>query len=44
MSRSPSNRSPSHFEYARRSDVQAPLETLAALEHVEGTGDGAYAA
>ena len=33
-----------HFEYARRSDVQVLLETLAALEHVEGTGDGAYAA
>ena len=25
-----------HFEYARRSDVQALLETLAALGHVEG--------
>ena len=44
MSRSPPNRSPSHFEYARRSDVQALLETLAALGHVKETDDSAYAA
>ena len=28
----------------RRSDVQAPLEALEALGHVEETDDGAYAA
>ena len=33
-----------HFEYARRSDVQALLETLAALGHVKETDDSVYAA
>ena len=33
-----------HFEYARRSDVQALLETFTALGHVEETDDSAYAA
>ncbi|MCS3757263.1 class I SAM-dependent DNA methyltransferase [Salinibacter ruber] len=32
-----------HFYNARRSDVRELLETLAALGHVEATGDGAYA-
>ena len=33
-----------HFHRGRRSDVQALLETLAALGHVKETDDGAYAA
>ena len=33
-----------HFHHARRSDVQALLETLAALGHVEGTAEGAFVA
>ncbi len=32
-----------HFYNARRADVRELLETLAALGHVEGTDDGAYA-
>jgi hypothetical protein len=32
-----------HFHRARRADVRELLETLAALGHVEATGDGAYA-
>ena len=32
-----------HFHRARRSDVRELLETLNALGHVEGTGEGAYA-
>jgi DNA-binding IclR family transcriptional regulator len=32
-----------HFHRARRSDVQALLETLEALGCVEGTEEGAYA-
>jgi hypothetical protein len=32
-----------HFYNARRADVRELLETLAALGHVEATGDGAYA-
>ncbi|WP_263841666.1 class I SAM-dependent DNA methyltransferase [Salinibacter sp.] len=32
-----------HFYNARRDDVRELLETLAALGHVEGTDDGAYA-
>ena len=31
-----------HFHRARRADVQALLETLEALGHVEGTEEGAF--